>query len=133
MMDIEIKSRPFTGQQLKKLKRDLRAGKIRRFGAIVNHYKLGFTHNALIAWKKKSISHQLSQKLKEKGCISHIYLRKSNRLWPYGFYTMVHARSQEELDSIIRGLSGLLGKCEFKVLKTVKEFKKTSFVPPVPS
>jgi DNA-binding Lrp family transcriptional regulator len=128
-MDIAIKSRPFTKRQLEKIKEDLSSGKIRRFGAIVNHQKLKFTHNALIAWSKKSVSPALGAKLKEKDYISHIYLRKPHRLWPYVLYTMIHARSREELGLFIEELSKLMRGCEYKVLNTVKELKKTSFNP----
>lgn len=128
-MDIEIKPRPFTKEQLLRIRRDLRSGKVRRFGAIVNHRKLNFTHNALISWNKKSISPALSDKLKAKDYISHIYLRKPHPLWPYVLYTMVHAQSKEELASFIKELSELLSKPAYKVLNTLKEFKKTSFSP----
>jgi len=128
-MDIEIKSQPFTLRELEKIKQDLISGKIRRFAAIVSHYKLGFTHNALIAWKKKAVSPLLSKKLKAEEFISHIYLRKSAPLWPYGLYTMIHARSKKELNTRIQELSKLMRGCGFKVLRTVREFKKTSFNP----
>lgn len=128
-MDIAIQSRPFTKKQLEKIKEDLSSGRVRRFGAIVNHQKLKFTHNALIAWNKKSVSLSLSGKLKRKDYISHIYLRKPHRLWPYVLYTMIHAQSREELALFIKELSELLSKPAFKVLSTLKEFKKTSFIP----
>lgn len=128
-MDIEIKSQPFTQAQLKKIKQDLTSGRIRRFAAVVSHYRLGFTHNALIAWKKHAVSEALGQKLKAKECISHIYLRKSSRVWPYGLYTMIHAQSKDGLSLLINELSSLMRGCEFKVLETIKEFKKTSFRP----
>lgn len=128
-MDIEIKPRPFTKEQLLKIKQDLRSGKVRRFGAIVNHQKLKFTHNALVSWNKKSVSPALSRKLKAKDYISHIYLRRPHPLWPYGLYTMVHARSRRELGSFIEELSSLMRGCEYKVLNTLKELKKTSFSP----
>lgn len=128
-MDIAIKSRPFTKKQLEKIKEDLSSGRVRRFGAIVNHQKLKFTHNALIAWSKKSVSPALGAKLKEKDYISHIYLRKPHRLWPYVLYTMIHSRSSEELSLLIKELSELLSKPAYKVLNTLKEFKKTSFSP----
>ena len=129
MMDIEIKSRPFSAGQLKKIKQDLASGKIRRFGAIVSHYKLGFSHNALVAWEKKDLAPALAKRLKAKEYISHIYLRRSTRLWPYGLYTMIHAKSKEDLDSFIRELSTLMNGCKHKVMDTVREFKKTSFTP----
>lgn len=128
-MDIEIKSRPFTKEQLGKIKEGLRQGRIRRFGAIANHQKLRFKHNALVAWKKESVSHKMARSLREKEYTSHIYLRKPHRLWPYGLYTMVHARSKDELDLFIRELSKLMPGCAFKVLNTIKELKKTSFNP----
>lgn len=128
-MDIEIKPQPFSREELAKIKRGLKDGSLRRFGAIVSHYKLGFSHNALVAWEKKDIAPALAEKLKAKDYISHIYLRRSNRLWPYGLYTMIHARSKEELDSFIHELSTLMNGCKHKVLNTVKEFKKTSFSP----
>ena len=132
IMDIEITSRPFSKDRLKKIKEDLRLGKIRRFAAIVSHQKLGFSHNALIAWEKSSLSRKLSCQLRNKDQISHIYLRKSSRLWPFGFYTMLHAKSQRELNALITGLSKLMDDCAYKVLNTLKEFKKTSFNPRIP-
>ena len=129
MMDIEITSRVFTRGQLRKIKQDLRSGRIRRFAAIVNHQKLGFKHNAMITWQKPVVNNSLSRKLKEKNYISHIYLRKATRLWPFGLYTMLHAQSRKELDLFIAELSELMDGCAYKVLNTVKEFKKTSFHP----
>lgn len=128
-MDIEIKSQPFTKEYLKKIKKDLYSGRIRRFGAVVNHQKLDYSYNALIAWAKPLLSQSLNQKLKDRGYISHIYLRKAHRVWPYRLYTMVHAQSRIELDSHVLELSQLLGRLKFKVLKTIKEFKKISFYP----
>lgn len=128
-MDIEIKLEPFSREQLAKIRRDLQTGKIRRFGAIVSHYRLGFSHNALAAWEKKELAPALAKRLKAKEYISHIYLRRSSRLWPYGLYTMIHARSKKEMDSLIEELSALMNGCKHKILNTVKEFKKTSFSP----
>jgi DNA-binding Lrp family transcriptional regulator len=128
-MDIEIRPRPFTKGQLEQIKRNLRAGRIRRFGAIANHRKLEFRHNALVAWKKESISSKMRRALQDKEYASHIYLRKPHPLWPYGLYTMVHARNKEELDLFIKELSQLMPGCAYKVLNTIKELKKTSFKP----
>lgn len=129
MQDIQIKSQPFTQEELKKLKEDLHSGRLRRFGAIVNHQKLNYAYNALIAWAKPSLNNSLAQKLKSKDYISHIYLRKAHRLWPFGLYTMIHAQTQKELDVFVGELSKLLGDCDSKVLKTIRELKKTSFNP----
>ncbi|MEK6563965.1 MAG: Lrp/AsnC family transcriptional regulator [Candidatus Omnitrophota bacterium] len=128
-MDIEIKPEPFSKEELEKLKRDSRLGKIRRFGAIVSHQKLRFSHNALVAWRRSPPGNKLCAALKEKEYLSHIYLRKPHRLWPYSLYTMVHAKANEELNIFIDELSRLLNCRDFRVLNTVKELKKTSFNP----
>ena len=128
-MDIQIKSQPLTQDQLQKLKQDLRLGRIRRFGAIVNHQKLNYSYNALIAWAKESLNRELILRLKEKPYISHIYLRKAHRVWPFGLYTMIHSQTKKELDAYIQELSKLLGDYRYKALKTIREFKKTSFNP----
>ena len=128
-MDIEIKPEPFTKEELEKLRQDLRLGKIRRFGAMVSHQKLRFSHNALVAWKRSSPGNKLSAILKEKEYLSHIYLRKPRRLWPYSLYTMVHAKTKEEFSLFIDQLSRLLNCRNFRILNTVRELKKTSFNP----
>ena len=128
-MDIEIKSQPFTKDGLKKIKEDLHCARIRRFGAIVDHQKLNYSYNALISWAKQSLSRKITLRLKEKDYISHIYLRKAHPLWPFGLYTMIHAQTKKELDTYVQELSALLGDCGFKILETIREFKKTSFNP----
>ena len=129
-MDIQIKSEPFTKEELKKIKKDLSSGKLRRFGAIVDHQKLNYSYNALVAWAKQSLSNGLISQLKEKTYVSHIYLRKAHRaFWPYSLYTMLHAQRKEQLNSFIEELSGLLDTGDYKVLNTIREFKKTSFNP----
>lgn len=129
-MDLEIKSQPFSKRGLAQIKRSLCSGRMRRFGAIANHQQLKFSHNALIAWKIKSINRSAEERLKEKTYISHIYLRKANRLWPYSLYTMVHAHNQDELQLYVQEIRRLLKYPAYKVLNTVKEFKKVPFLPP---
>lgn len=128
-MDIEIKSQPFTKEKLRSIKEELTSGRIRRFAAVVDHQRLKFSYNALIAWQRQALSRQTIQRIKEKEYLSHIYLRKAHRLWPFGLYTMVHAQTQEEMDAYVKELFQLLGRCKFRVLNTLKELKKISFNP----
>src|SRR3989338_5756625 len=128
-MDIQIKSQPFSADELRQIKKDLSLGRLRRFGAIVDHQKLKYSYNALVAWVKPALNSKLTLQLKAKDYLSHIYLRKAHPDWPFGLYTMIHAQTQKEIDAYIQELSKLLGDCGFKVLKTIREFKKTSFNP----
>jgi DNA-binding Lrp family transcriptional regulator len=103
-------------------------GKIRRVGAIVNHFQLGYGVGAMVAWDipkdKIDDTGQLFASFAE---VSHAYQRPSAPGWPYTLYTMVHAATAAELDSTIRAMSQASGIEKFQALKTIRELKK---VPP---
>lgn len=103
-------------------------GKIRRVGAIVNHFHVGRGAGAMVVWdvpqdKIDSIG-RLFASFAE---VSHAYQRLSAARWPYTLYTMVHASGDEELNLVIQKMSHASGIDAFKALKTVRELKK---VPP---
>jgi DNA-binding Lrp family transcriptional regulator len=102
-------------------------GKIRRIGAIVNHFQLGYGVGAMVAWdvphdKVESIG-QLFASFAE---VSHAYQRSSAPGWPYTLYTMVHTSTAAKLDLAIRAMSQASGIKHFHVLKTVRELKKVA-------
>jgi len=115
-------------QLLDTLKAWKAAGKIRRVGAIVNHFQLGHGAGAMVAWDvpsdKIDAIGQLFASFVE---VSHAYQRLSSPGWPYTLYTMVHASGDEELNSVIRKMSQAGGIDAFQALKTIRELKK---VPP---
>ena len=103
-------------------------GRIRRVGAVVNHFQVGSGCGAMVVWsvppqKVNEVGKQLAAFEK----VSHVYQRPPHRQWPYNLYTMVHAADRSELDSRIRDMSLESGITDFRVLKTVRELKK---VPP---
>lgn len=104
------------------------AGKIRRLGAVVNHFQVGLGTGAMVVWdvpqdKVDSIG-ELFASIPQ---ASHVYLRLAKHQWPYNLYTMVHAANTNELEAVIKAMSAQSQITKFKVLKTVKELKK---VPP---
>ena len=102
--------------------------KIRRLGAIVNHFKLGRGTGAMVVW---DVPEEDIEKIGELFAsfpdVSHAYQRPTSKAWPYSLYTMVHASSVEELESTLQKMSDSSGITNFSVLKTVRELKK---VPP---
>ncbi|MCR5563867.1 MAG: Lrp/AsnC family transcriptional regulator [Desulfovibrio sp.] len=104
------------------------SGTIRRFGASIRHRRTAWTHNAMVAWK---IAPEQAE-----GCgkvaagyqrISHVYYRPSpSPDWPYTFYTMIHGKSAEECEKVIRALAEHEHFNEHAVLYSIKELKKTS-------
>lgn len=102
--------------------------KIRRQGAIVNHFRMGHGFGAMVVWKVPDEKiQQVGDLFASFPKVSHAYQRPSRRQWSYNLYTMVHATSDEQLQETIRQMSQQSGVSEFRGLKTVKELKK---VPP---
>jgi DNA-binding Lrp family transcriptional regulator len=102
-------------------------GKLRRIGAIVNHFRAGLGAGAMVAWKVES------ERVEEVGVmlagyreISHAYEREACEIWPYNIYTMVHAVGAEELGRTIERMSKACGVAKYRVLVTEKELKKTA-------
>lgn len=102
-------------------------GAIRRFGAAMTPHKAGFTSNAMVAWEVDvEREEEAAEIMAEHQRVSHCYLRPPFEDFPYTLYTMTHANSPEELDEILEELSEKAGVEKRRVLKSVKEFKKSS-------
>ncbi len=103
-------------------------GKIRRVGAIVNHFQMGHGAGAMVVWNVPSArTDEVGELFASFPMVSHAYLRPSSKQWPYNLYTMVHASDSGDLETTIETMSRQSSIREFRVLKTVRELKK---VPP---
>lgn len=113
---------------LEVLKNWKKQGKLRRVGAIVNHFKIGLDSGAMVVWQVESerIS-EVGQLLADFKEVSHAYERLSSESWPYNLYTMVHGKDAEELQQVVRRMSKVCGVSNYRILVTEKELKK---VPP---
>jgi len=105
---------------------------IRRFGAVLDHYKIGLKTNALVAWtvKKEDIK-RAAVFMSNVPNVSHCYLRKPSCEWPYTLYTMIHAPDRKRCGAIITLISDGIGNTIIpaRILFTIKELKKTRFNP----
>lgn len=117
-----------TGLLLTVLKNWKRQDKLRRIGAIVNHFKVGLGAGAMVVWQVES------KRTREVGKVfagfrevSHAYERHTDKNWPYNVYTMVHGKSDEEVQQTVRQMSRECGITKYRILVTEKELKK---VPP---
>lgn len=111
------------------LKKLLKRGVIRRFGAIIQHAKAGYGANAMVVWKiRDGMRDQAASILAMKESISHLYSRPSFPNWEYNLFSMVHAKTDEELNSLLNSLKEELEPYieQVRIFKTVREFKKTS-------
>ncbi len=105
------------------------AGVMRRFATILNHRKAGFGANAMSVWAvPEEEGEKIGQQLAEFSAVSHCYLRPSYPNWPYNLFAMVHAKSQEECDSLIEEMAKETGLSKYGKLYSTVEFKKQRLV-----
>ena len=101
---------------------------LRRIGAIVNHFKVGFGAGAMVVWQvEPQHVQQVSEILARFKEVSHCYERSIDRNWPYNLYTMIHAADPDDIQDIVKRMSQACGVEKYRILVTEKELKK---VPP---
>ncbi len=117
-----------TGQLLAVLKDWKQQGKIRRIGAIVNHFKVGLGCGAMVVWQVElARTEEVGKVLAEFEEVSHAYERRTYENWPYSLYTMVHGKTEEDVQQTVQRMSQTCGISNYRILVTEKELKK---VPP---
>ena len=106
---------------------DLQRRKImRRFSAVLYHRKAGFRANAMGVWRVPD------ERIEEVGdtfahyqAVSHCYQRPTYEDWPYAIFSMVHGRTVEECENVLRAMSEESGIAEYASLYSTREYKKT--------
>lgn len=96
---------------LSRLKAMLADGRIRRIGAVPNHYALGYTANAMSVWDvADGAVDALGRRIGALPFVTHCY-RRPRRLpgWPYNLFAMVHGRDRAETGRKIDEIAILLG------------------------
>jgi siroheme decarboxylase len=102
-------------------------GFVKRLGAILYHHSVGYTCNALVTWAvSPSSSSIVTDIVQTKMYVSHCYFRSCPDAFPYPLFTMIHACTSKELQNSIKELSILFHCNDYLVLKSIKEWKKTS-------
>lgn len=119
---------------LSTVRRLVESGIVRRVAAVANDGKLGYGDNAMVAWQvpcESSPGVPAGEALDRAGAaaaareeISHVYARRTTPRWPYNLYTMIHARSRDEVAALLEDLRPLLGASAHRVLFTLREFTK---------
>jgi DNA-binding Lrp family transcriptional regulator len=110
---------------LTRLQRLQAEGVIRRFGASIRPNSVGFSANAMVAWKVPA------ERIQEmgvffSGCsdVSHCYERQivAGR-WEYNLYTVIHAPDRATLEALVKRLSEASGLGDFVVLYSTRNLK----------
>jgi len=134
--DIPIVSRPFeeigaaTGQTEQEVRafidRLILQGVIRRFGAVVRHREVGYTHNAIVAWSAPSERiEEAGRYLAAQREVTHCYERTPPFLGRYNLFSMIHGRG-EDAGAMIGRFAREMEIDDYLILRSEEELKKTS-------
>jgi DNA-binding Lrp family transcriptional regulator len=104
-------------------------GRIRRIGAVPNHYALGYTANAMSVWDVDDEAvDELGRAVGALPFVTHCY-RRPRRLpgWRYNLFAMVHGRSRADAEAKIELIAAALGRFAraADVLYSTRILKKT--------
>ena len=99
-------------------------GTIRRFGARLNHHRLGFSTNVMAVWDVKDAD-ETGRRFAEIPEVSHCYSRTPHRDWPYTLYTMIHAHDESEMNVVVARMKRIAHGVSPALLRTLYELKKT--------
>lgn len=116
-------------QVISSMERMLADGRIRRIGAVPNHYALGYRANAMTVWDVDDARvDELGRQVGALPFVSHCY-RRPRRLphWRYNLFAMVHGRDRAETQRLVDEIVLFLGKASraSDVLYSVRILKKT--------
>ncbi len=101
-------------------------GIMRRFGAAIKQSSVGFNSNAMSCWVAPPETVEIAgKKVGALRQVSHCYERKTNPLWPYNLFAMIHGHTREDCQIIADKVSRETGLEEYVMLFSVKELKKT--------
>jgi siroheme decarboxylase len=96
---------------IRTLERWLKAGTVRRIGAIVRHRPLGYRSNAMVVWcVPDELVGRFGARLAEDPVVTLAYRRaRAAPHWPYDLYCMVHGRDRDRVIYEIKRLTANLG------------------------
>jgi siroheme decarboxylase len=100
--------------------------RMRRCAAILAHRRAGFLSNGMGVWKMdEDRAEELGFKIASFPQVTHCYQRPTYEDWPYRVFSMVHARTEEQVRDVIERISDDTGLREYDILFSTKEYKKT--------
>ena len=114
---------------MRRMRRLLERGVIRRIAAVPDHYALGYRANGMSVWDVDDTRvDELGQQVGALAFVSHCY-RRPRVLpdWPYNLFAMVHAATRLEVAERVATIASLLGDAArvYDILFSTRILKKT--------
>ncbi len=113
---------------LRRLRKLLDAGVIRRIALVPNHYRLGLRANGMTVWDVDDAHiDALGTRLGELPFVSHCYHRPRQPGWRYNLFAMVHGHNGAEMQMQVAQLAQLLSDAARagEVLRSTRILKKS--------
>jgi DNA-binding Lrp family transcriptional regulator len=100
-------------------------GVIRRFGASIKPNNIGYSANALVAWKiPQDRVQEVGAYMSKMPEISHCYERQAVAgRWEYNLYTVMHAKERESINRLVKELSKETEVGDYKILYSTRDLK----------
>ena len=114
---------------MRRMRRMLEAGIIRRIGVVPNHYALGYRANGMSVWDvpDEAVS-TIGHRVGALDFVSHAYHRPRHLpMWPYNLFAMVHGRTRAEVEDKVAAIADLIGPADrgHSILYSTRILKKT--------
>lgn len=111
---------------LVKAKGFLASGVMRRYGAVLRHRRAGFVANGMVCWMvPESHIEEVGRLAATYPQVSHCYQRLPRPPdWPYTLFTMVHGRTQAEVEAMAENIAAASSVCDYVILYSMREYKK---------
>jgi DNA-binding Lrp family transcriptional regulator len=97
-------------QLLESMQVMLDQGSIRRIGLVPNHYALGYRYNLMVVWDIIDAEiDRIGEQVGQLDFVSHCYRRPRRPGWDYNLFSMVHGKSEQDVQAHIDELARLVG------------------------
>ncbi len=134
--DVDLVPRPFDGmvdrlgishQELFDLAAEFQERAImRRFSAVLHHRRAGFRANSMAVWNvPEDRAVEVGAIMAGSKWVTHCYQRPTFPDWHYTHFSMIHATTRDECESVARQISEATGIDDYMLLYSTREYKKT--------
>jgi len=109
------------------LRQWLAEGRMRRYGALVSHRRLGITANAMTGLVvREERMEEAGRRVSASPAVSHCYQRPTFAGFPYNLYAMIHGRTREECLAAAAEAAQAAEASEWAALFSTHEYGKSS-------
>lgn len=103
----------------------MKRGLMRRFGASLNHWLIGYKVNAMVVWNipPEEVS-EAAEKMIKFPQVGHCCQRVKRPNWNYNLYCTLHCKNYNECERVINLIARRIKLNDYKILFSTKEYKK---------